>query len=141
MQQHDQKDSWKQNFNIVFFFMLIHQRCIVIPMRTRWGVQALGTPCFFALLVMVVWTGLSGDVLMWGWVILWIAAFLHRRIQSLWLYRKGVKIHTHYDGWPDTIKIGRTEKVCKLIVEPLYIGLLGAAAYWLYGEMGWSPYG
>jgi hypothetical protein len=144
MHREDPNDpfSWKRNFNITFSLMLMHQRALTVPMRSYYGIQGLGTPCFFALVMMFLWTIFTQDNLMWVWMGIWIVCFIQRRWQSVRLYRKGYRIHTQYDGFPfDTIRFGRTEKACKLVVEPLLIGILGGIAYWYYGEQGWSPYG
>jgi hypothetical protein len=91
---------------------------------------------------MFVWAVLSGDPGMWLRIVMWFLCFLQRRIESLRRAARGEIIHSQYDGWPfDTIKIGRTQATCKLFVEPLFIGILGGIAYWLYGKMGWEVRG
>jgi hypothetical protein len=143
-QQHDPNDAfqWKRNFNIAWWLCLIHQRGIVILLRNLWGVQALGTPCALALVVMFLWATFSRDPFMWGWLGVWVLVFLCRRWEAARLVKKGSRLHSQYDGFPvGSITLGRTEKAAKMIVEPLLIGGLGYGLYWIYGEQGWSPYG
>ena len=51
-------------------------------------------------------------------------------------------IHSQYDGWPiEAIKFGRTEKVAKLIVEPIIVGALGAVLFVIYQGAEMPVYG
>ena len=56
--------TYKDQFNIVFFFCVVFQRCIVIITRQWFGLQALGKECAFALFLMIGWATFSQDVLM-----------------------------------------------------------------------------
>jgi hypothetical protein len=145
MQQQEQTDfmtKWKNNFNWAYSVALVHQRCLVIPMRKGFGVQALGTPCALALVLMAVWGLCTRDMLLWAWAGLWSLYFLVRRAESVKLGKSGAKVHSQYDGWPfDAIRIGRTEKMAKLVVEPLLVVILGGLVFWGYQQMHWPPYG
>ena len=138
----DAFQEWKNNVNIAWWVCLIHQRCIVVPLRKWWGVQALGTSCALGLLLMIFWAAFAGDPFLWGWVGIWLISFIARRWEATRLARRGVMVHSQYDGWPGgTIRVGRTERIAKLIVEPALIGLFGYAVLLLYEQQGWSPYG
>lgn len=127
-QEHDIREDWKRNFNIAFVLFLVHQRGIVVPLRTRWGVNALGIPCFLAFCLMCMWAAFSRDLFMWLWVGLWVICFLCRRFQAERL--KGV--HSQYDG----LQIWGGAKFGKLFVEPVLVGVLGGLLYWVYSQCG-----
>lgn len=143
-QQQDQNDSmnFKRNFNIAYMACLIHQRALVVPFRNQFGTQALGAPCGLAFVLMLLWAAFSRDPFMWMWTLMWLICFIRRRVEALRLAKSGQRIHSQYDGWPwDAIRIGRTEKAAKLVVEPLLVGILGALLYWIYSLAAMSPYG
>jgi len=143
-QQNDQNDpfQWKRNFNVGYNLCLIHQRAIVVPLRTAWGPQALGVPCALALVLTVLWATFSRDPLLYGWCALWLTCQVGRRAESLWLWATGARLHGWYDGYPFVaILLGRTENAAKLVVEPLLVGGMGGAAYWWYDRCHFSPYG
>lgn len=141
-QQNDGTLSWKQNFNIAYAFALWHQRAITVPMRDKYGVQALGFPCFFAFLLMMLWYTFTRDDFMLAWIGLWILCWIKRRSEAIQLAQGGAKIHSQYDGWPrDAIRIGRTEKAAKQFVEPALTGILGMMAFKFYEYNGWPVTG
>jgi hypothetical protein len=132
----------EQGFNIAYALLVMHQRALVVPLRNRWGVQALGMPCLLALVMMAVWAGFSRDPYLWWWIGVWLLCFLVRRIEAVRLNLKGERIHSQYDGWPEgAICLGRTEKIAKLVVEPAIWAVFGFVLLQVYAEQGWSPYG
>jgi hypothetical protein len=141
-QQQDLSAKWKRNFGIIFSLCVIHQRALTIPMRSRFGVQALAQPCFFALGLMFLWATFTRDPFMWLWMGYWFLHFLYRRAEALRLARSGEKIHSQYDGWPhDAVRFGRTEKAAKMVVEPIEVAILGGILYWIYAKEGWPVRG
>jgi len=141
-QQQQEGNDFKRNFNIAFSFLVMHQRALTIPMRNRYGLQALGVPCALAVVLMALWAAFSYDPFMWLWLGIWLLFFVKRRLESLRLNWNGVRVHSQYDGFPfDAIRLGRTENVAKLVVEPILIGILGSLVYWLYAQAHMSPYG
>jgi hypothetical protein len=87
---------------------------------------------------MVFWAATSRDPFLWAWVALWVGCFAFRRIESIRLWRQGVRIHSYYDGWPrDGMNYVKSEKIAKLVVEPVLVGLLGGFVMWIYSENGW----
>jgi hypothetical protein len=141
-QQNNDALSHKQTFNLLHIFGLAHQRALTVPLRSGYGVEALGLPCLLAVVMMFLWAGFSRDPFLLWWLGIWFVFQGVRRFESLRLNWKGVRIHTHYDGWPHvTIRLGRTEGMAKLVAEPLVVGVLGGIIYWVYQEQGWSLYG
>lgn len=141
-QQDDFMTRYKRNFNIAYSVLLIHQRAIIIPIRERFGKEILGLPCALSLALMCGWAALSRDVFMWVWVAIWIVSLAKRKNESAQLAQKGVVIHSRYDGWPtEAIKYGRTEKIAKLVVEPIIVGVLGAVLFLIYQGAGLPIYG
>jgi hypothetical protein len=95
-------------------------------------VEALGLPCVFALIMMLLWATFSHDGYLYCYAGLWLVCFCHRRIQSLVLARRE-RIHSLSDGNP---LLGN-----KLIIEPVVIGLIGYGVLWLYEQEGYDPQG
>jgi len=135
-QEHDIRQDWKQNFNIAHSLFVMHQRAIVVTCRNRWGRQALGWPCFFALVLMLGWNACAHDNFMLLWVGFWSLCLMKRRFEAL---RMKNQIHSQYDGWP--INLGSNERNAKLIYEPILCGILGGFLFWLYTENGLRPTG
>src|SRR5271166_4220165 len=141
-QERDDAMDHKRSFNITFVFMLMHTLGLTLVMRTRQGSQILGLPCALALGLMVVWTTVAQDSLMFAWIALWLLCLIKRRVESVRLVNKGERIHSQYDGWPfDAIRFCRSENTAKLVVEPILVGVLGGVLYWIYGQNGWRPTG
>jgi hypothetical protein len=144
-QQQEQKGFWhdmKVNWNVGFTVSLAHQRAVCGPLRTRHGQQALAWPCVHAAILMVVWAVLSRDGWMWAYIGFWMLCQLRNRIEAAWLSLKGIQIHSFYDGFTtQTIRFGGSERVAKLIVEPMLAGTIGAILYWVYAQANMRPYG
>jgi hypothetical protein len=137
--QNDIFKQYKENFNIVYFICLVLQRCIVAPLRTGWGTDALGVPCLFAFVLMVLWSAFSRDPFMYAWLACWSVCHLFRRAESLWLYATAARLHGWYDGRPYCVIV--SEDVTKLFVEPLLVGGLDWVAFWYYDRNQFAPYG
>jgi hypothetical protein len=141
MAQQYKELTFKEKWNICFAIMLWHQRCLVLGERRFWGSEALGKPCVFAVVLMLLWFLFSHD----NGMLLWLAGFLVmlivRRIEAVKVTRSG-QVTSHYDGWPKTaMKFTKSEKIAKAIVEPILVGLLGLMVLWFYQENGWRPTG
>jgi hypothetical protein len=133
MQQ--QPMSLKPGCNLFLLLCIAHQRCLVVPMRNFFGMHALGMPSILGLLLMLIWSALSEDPVMFVWMAAWGICFAHRCMQSLRMEREGAKVHSQYDGWPfETIKMGKTENTSKLVVEPLMVVIIGAILVVIYKE-------
>lgn len=141
-QEHDITKSWKRNFNIAFSLCLMHQRALTVPMRNQYGVQALGTPCAFAVALMLVWHMATQDPFMLVWLGVWLLYYIKRRVEAMKLAKSGAKIMSRYDGWPfDGLKFVKSEYAAKRFAEPILCGILGGILFWLYTENGLRPTG
>jgi hypothetical protein len=137
-QQDDFMTRYKRNFNVAFTLCLMFQRALVVPMRNRFGVEALGTPCLLALIMLVVWSSLSQDIYLWIYTGIWLVFFVHRRAQSVRLSQTE-RNHSLYDGWPcDAIRVCKDEANAKLYIEPIMVGFAAAFAVWFYDQRGWN---
>jgi len=131
-----------QMFNILFKICLGHQRAITVPLRNHYGVLALGWPCVWAVMLILLWAALSNDVAMFAWLAIWFVYFVMRRVEAVRLNLSGAKVHSQYDGYPTSIRYGRTEKMTKLILEPLLVGIFGGLLYVVYTQyLRAPPYG
>ncbi len=136
------EQKWKRNFGVIWSMCLMHQRALTVPMRSKFGVEALGRPCAFALILLFAWSLCTGDPFMWLYTGIWLFYFAMRRIEAIRLNRSGAHIHSQYDGWPAmAIRLGRKEHAAKLIVEPAVWGALGWALYVWYQDKGVSVAG
>jgi hypothetical protein len=141
-QERDDAMNQKRSFNIVYALMVMHQRALTVPMRNRWGVNALGMSCALALILMFVWTMVTQDSLMFCWIGFWLLCFIKRRVEAVRLVNKGERIHSQADGLPfDALRLCRSENTAKLVVEPILVGVLGGVLYWIYEQNGWRPTG
>jgi hypothetical protein len=125
--KHEEMDR-KQALGVFYVACRAHQMGIIPIFRNKFGSEALG-PCLLALVLMVFWAGFTKDLIMiYVWVPFWLFVLLIRRIQGFINRRKGIRIHSHYDGFPcGTIRLGRTERIAKGVVEPLLVGFIGLA--------------
>ncbi len=136
-QQHDQQADSKRKFNVVYGLMLMHQRAIVLLSRDRWGKEALGKPCFLALVLMFLWATFSRDPFMWVWLAVWVCFLVKRRLESVRLATSGERTHSQYDGHPfAALTFCRTENAAKLVGEPVLVGILGVVLCAVYQEVG-----
>jgi hypothetical protein len=140
-QQDDVMMEYKRNFNVVYTICRAHQMGVVIPLRKGFGTDVLRTPCVLAFVLICVWAMCTRDNFMGLWAAVWLCCYTRRRFEAAALSRSGAKLHSQYDGWPDAIRIGRTEKIAKLIVEPLVVLGFGATMFCLYQRNGWQLYG
>lgn len=131
--------TYKEKLNFVFFACVVVHRGIVIITRKSFGLQALGKECAFALFLMIGWATFSQDVLMYGWIALWLACLAKRRIEATKLFKNGAAINSYYDGLP--INLGQDERMAKMYYEPILTALFGAFLYWLYEQNGWPTAG
>lgn len=127
----------KRNFNILWLLCVMHQRALTIPLRTCYGKEALGMPCLFAVLMMILWGGLANDGVMFWYLVGWLVLFAHRRVQAITLARTG-RMHSAYDG---RSIIAKNDTFAKAVLEPVLIGAAGYCVLQLYQEWGWSPQG
>ena len=125
-QQQQQGFDWveaqKRNWNLIVFALAVWQRAIVVPMRHRFGVEALGSICVASFLFMAVWAWCWHDPLMWAYLGYWTLCVLQRRAEARRLVRKGERIHSLADGWPREamrFPFVRTQNTAKLRIEPL----------------------
>ena len=135
-QQQNDPMSWGQKFNIVYWLCLVHQRAIVVPLRSGFGTEALGAPCLLAVLLLYLWGQFSQDMLVWAYGGLFILYQGYRRFQSLRLARGGARVHSLYDGRCGGVLGRMNERTAKLVFEPALVFGCGVALYWLYQENG-----
>jgi hypothetical protein len=140
-QQHDDREQFKRNFNIAYNLCLWHSRSITVLTRNRWGVQALGIPCAWALAIMCVWGALAQDPLLWVWAAIWCIAWVKRKQEAAKLAKEGVRISSWYDGYPhESVKLTRgDEEKAKRFVEPLWTACIGGALLFFYMEVLHKP--
>jgi hypothetical protein len=137
-QQQDNGPDKKQSLDIIYSLCLMHQRAMVVPLRKGWGKEALGLPCLLALGLMFFWAGFSRDPLMWGYLGFWFLCQMVRRLESLRLAARGIKVHSRYDGWPHfalRIRGVGNENIAKLFVEPLAVFFAGLCFLALSDEL------
>jgi hypothetical protein len=138
-QEKDIVQTLKERFNIAFFLMLVWQRAIIVPLRNRFGREAQGLPCVFALGLMFLWASFSKDPWMWWYLAFWVFFQFKNRIQSI---KHGAEIHSLYDGYPVLAGwIERNEHRAKLVWEPILVAWAGFFAKWHYENEGWHPNG
>jgi hypothetical protein len=144
MHQQQQNDpmNWKRNFNILAWFCLVHGRALTLLIRSRNGKDSLGVPCALALVMMFLWATFTQDTLIWVWMAVWFFFLIVRRVETVWLTRRGERIHSQYDGWPGPAYwFCRSERIAKLIIEPTLFAIVGALLYGSYEQAGLSPRG
>ncbi|HEY7328617.1 MAG TPA: hypothetical protein VH592_13315 [Gemmataceae bacterium] len=138
-QQHDITQEWKRNFNIAYTLGVIYQRAFTVVTRSHFGSQALGMPTFLALVFMGLFYVATADSFMLIWIAAWLICLVKRRAESI---NCAAHIPSQYDGVPrDAMMFTKSERIARMVVEPLMIGLIGLGLKWVYEECGWSPAG
>src|SRR5262245_62031247 len=118
-QQPNDKLTQKQTFNILYLILLAFQRGVTVPFRTRYGSEALGRPGFTACILIVLWAVFSQNQLMYLWLLFWLFALAVRRLETFRLLRRGVRLHSGYDGWPKfAMRFCKSETAARLFMEP-----------------------
>lgn len=131
--------TYKEKYNIVVFFCVVFQRCIIVVSRKRFGLQALGKECAFAFFLMLAWAAIVRDVFMYAWLVIWCVCMAKRRNDATKAFQNGEDVHSWSDG--ETINLGKDEKMAKLYYEPICTFILGVFLYWLYEQNGWPTRG
>ncbi|MHB1423123.1 MAG: hypothetical protein ACYC3I_08005 [Gemmataceae bacterium] len=135
-QQHQEQNDWKRNFNIAYVVMLWHQRALLVPFRKHWGTQALGFPSLLAFILMILWATATRDNLMVLYIGFWLLCQLIRRIQAA---RMSKYIHSQSAGRP--LVFGSMGSAARLVIEPLFMGIIGWWLFQFYEDNGWRPTG
>ena len=141
-QKKNEEIGMKESFNILFALLCIHKTALVVPFRNRWGVEAMGTPCLWAFGLLIVYASFSLDPFMWLWVAAWVICQIRNRIGAARLAAKGIRTHSHYDGWPVSafrIPFIRNEVTAKMVVEPLMVMCLGLGCWWIAEGLNSPP--
>src|SRR5258708_28807105 len=135
-QQEEPYDPWKYlkvAFHRIVWLCASHQRGLIVITRKNFGKSALGIPAVYGLLLIFVWTGASKDPFMSVWVIFWLLFLVKRRFETWRMAKAGIRVHSHYDGWPRIAMLFcRTEGTARLVVEPLMIAILGCILLVVY---------
>lgn len=135
-QEQDWPQEMKKNVNIALGIAQILQRCFVLVSRNRFGTQALGFPCLFAVILMLLWYMCTLDIGLLWWLGLWLVYYAKRRAEAAKL--RG-RVHSYYDGYPfDAMRYCKSEGTAKRVVEPLMLGVLGFIAFKVYEFQGWN---
>ena len=78
----DWVEAQKRNWNLIVFALAVWQRAVVVPMRYRFGVEALGSICVASFLFMAVWAWCWHDPLMWAYLGYWTLCWMVRRAEA-----------------------------------------------------------
>jgi hypothetical protein len=131
--------TFKQKFNIVYLLLTWHSRGITVFLREKWGKEALGTPCFFTLILMLIWWMFTADGLFLAYIGVWFVVYLIRRIEAMMM---SGKVPSNYDGWPvDAMWLCNSEWIAKSWIEPMIAGVFGFLLFQYYAYMDWRPTG
>ena len=131
-QQQNEPLTMAQTFNGLYKAMLVYQRAIIIPFRSKFGKEVFGPPWALAFLFMCAWAAFSRDIYMWVWVVLWLCFLAIRKSEAFKLAARGVMIHSQFDGVPNDMWYCRIEQTAKLIWEPIQCLLLGVVLLVIY---------
>ena len=94
------------------------------------GTEALGFPAFFAMLLMLLVGAFGRLPEMFSYLACWLVVLMCQRLRTFWLVRRGVILHSRYEGYPCVaLSLPFVHKVstAKGVIEPLLCLLAGAA--------------
>jgi hypothetical protein len=121
-QQMDHRQKEKRAFDLFYLAVAAFQRGATVPIRGRYGSEALGAPGLAACLLILGWAVVSRSPFMWGWFAIWMVSLMARRAETAKLLRQGERIHSRYDGDPKlAMKFTKSDKAARMFVEPLLL--------------------
>ncbi|QEL18776.1 hypothetical protein [Limnoglobus roseus] len=102
MQQPQEQDkiSMKGTFNFIQLLMKSHAAAVSVPLRTNYGSEGIGVAGLGAMFLITAWGSYTGDGLMFFYLAGFIVALVAQRMRTFSNYRKGIYVHTYYDGYP-----------------------------------------
>lgn len=124
-------------FHILYFLTSAHANCFVPFLRRGIGREGFGAAALGSLAILILMIPQAPEFE--GFLYLWLVAVVCQRISTHRRLKRGERIHSRYNGWPwlaMKLPFVRSEKTCKVFVEPMLCMLIGTAICPLSESLG-----
>jgi hypothetical protein len=127
--QQQQQQEWgiRESSNLLYALVNAHATAITPFLRQSFGREALGWPGLFAFVLILAVAGFTGSSGMLIYLGLWLFALACQRLHTFSLIRKGVVLHSKFEGRPEfavRLAFGNVQAAV-LLVEPLVCAGVG----------------
>ena len=92
--------DFRNSVNWLYLLANAHATCITMFIRHSFGTNVPGFSGLFAILMMLLVMGESGDITMLWFLYAWLIALVCQRLRTGYLYARGHREHSEYSGWP-----------------------------------------
>ena len=136
-QEPGQRSSREDGLGLLYMATNVVATCVTPFMRHSFGVEALGFPGFFALVLMITCTASVPRMPLF--IAAWLIALITQRLWTFRLVRKGIRWHSRYAGYPwlaMRMPFVRSEETATGFVEPMICFLAGVALCPLSESLG-----
>lgn len=99
-QQHNDKPDMKGAFNLGYLLANGHALTCAVFLRRHFGKEAIGFSGIAGFFIILIYGGLMNSYPMFIFLCAYLLAVIGQRMQQFQLYRKGVIIHSRYNGYP-----------------------------------------
>lgn len=98
-QQNDERE-FKGGFNLAYVILHGFATSVTPFTRTHFGREAFGISSLVALLLIIGFGSFGNSAAMWVFLLLWILAVLRQRVTQMQDRKKGLIVHSRYQGYP-----------------------------------------
>jgi hypothetical protein len=138
--QNEQKGPGDQvtvrgSVDLLYVMALCHATAIYPFIRRNFGTEGLGLQALGGLIIMVFCFGCTAEPGMGYMILAWIVALAAHRFQTYKNWATGNLGHSHYAGDSITRFVCKSNKIARLVVEPVLVFGVG----WLLDQSETSP--
>ena len=88
------------SFNVLHLLAHAHSLSFTVFLRTDFGSEGIGMCGIATIMMMLSWGAFANCVPMFVFFLLWLVALIFQRIRSFSNWRRGIAIHSRYNGTP-----------------------------------------
>lgn len=99
-QQGNDRPSMNDSFNMLTFLVSAHSLCFAVFLRKDFGKEGIGFYGLGAALMILVYGSLTNCYPMFVFFVAWILAVIAQRLIQFSNWRRGVILHSRYNGYP-----------------------------------------
>jgi hypothetical protein len=127
----------RTGINLLGLLANAHAITVTPFLRRGFGSEALGVNGVAALVLILLYAGVTNSPEMVSFLWAWLAAVGCQRVYGFRQRANGEVVHSRYAGWPEVgMRFAKTEKVARSVVEPLVCVVVGGCLWSLSEALG-----
>lgn len=131
--------TMESSFNGLNILVNAHASTLTPLSRTDFGSEGLGMPGFIGLFLILGWGCYFNCYPMFIYFLVWMGVLLCQRVKTFINWRRGVIVHTHYNGYPWIVRRffpRLSEPNAKAVEAFAFFGIGGVIAQFI-PPLGW----